>query len=160
MTLFGDQSATELDRAVSLVEQSIAALGVDPERSRMAGEGGVRQFSLRRGSAALLVAIHPPGQGADAGSIRVVAPVVRMPDGGPTVELLMRLLRANADELVGAAFGVRDGEVVLVAERSVRDLDASEVDAMIRTVGRDADRYDDALAQEFGTLRASDPQGS
>ncbi|MFW5875590.1 MAG: YbjN domain-containing protein [Myxococcota bacterium] len=158
MTLFGDQRATELDRAVSLVEQTIVALGVDPERSRASDESGVHRFSLRRGSAALLVAIHPPAEGAESGTIRVVAPVVRMPPDGPTPELLMRLLRANAEELVGGAFGVRDGEVVLLAERSVRDLDASEVDAMIRTVGRDADRYDDALAAEFELTRASDPE--
>lgn len=149
-----------MERAVSLVEQTIAALGVDPQRSRLAADGGVERFSLRRGSAALVVALHPPGQGDDAGTIRVVAPVVRMPSSGPTPELLLRLLRANADELVGAAFGVQAGEVVLLAERSIRDLDASEVDALIRTIGRDADRYDDALAREFGTTRCSDPQPS
>lgn len=158
MTLFEDQGSTELDRAVSLVEQTITALGVDPERSRASDESGVHRFSLRRGSAAILVAIHPPVEGAESGTIRVVAPVVRMPAEGPTPELLMRLLRANAEELVGGAFGVRDGEVVLLAERSVQDLDASEVDAMIRSVGRDADRYDDALATEFNVPRASDPE--
>lgn len=160
MTLFGDQAATEMERAVTLVQQTIASLGVDPSQSRLPSEDGVERFSLRRGSAVILVAIHPPSGGSgEAGSLRMLAPVVRMPPGPPPPALLMRLLEANASELVGVAFGVMNGEVVLVAERSVRDLNASEVDGMIRTIGRDADRYDDSLARDFGTTRSSDPRG-
>ncbi|MFW6067108.1 MAG: YbjN domain-containing protein [Myxococcota bacterium] len=158
MTLFGDRAATEQDRAVSLVEQTLAALGVDPAQSRLPGEGEGRRFSLRRGSAAIQVTVHPPPPGEEVGTLRVVAPVVRLPSGGPSVEMLLRLLRANAEELVGVAFGITEGEVVLLAERSTRDLDASEVDAMIRTVGREADRCDDVLAEEFGTTRSCDPR--
>ena len=77
--------------------------------------------------------------------------------GDREAALYKRLLEANASELVGVAFGLRDGEVVLVSERSVRDLDGSEVDALIRSVGRVADRFDDALAKEFGAQRSSDP---
>ncbi|MCZ7680442.1 MAG: YbjN domain-containing protein [Sandaracinaceae bacterium] len=66
------------------------------------------------------------------------------------------MLEANATELAGAAFALSEGEVVVVSERSVTDLDASEVDAMIRNVGRTADRYDDELAAQYGALRSSD----
>jgi hypothetical protein len=156
MMLFGDQAATEFDRAVSLVEQSITALGVEPGESRQPEGDGTFRYSLRRGSAAILISVHPPREDAETGTLRVLAPVVRMPSGDPTA-MLMRLLESNASELVGVAFGVCEGEVVLVAERSVRDLDASEVDTMIRTVGRDADRFDDVLARDFGTTRACDP---
>jgi hypothetical protein len=157
MTLFGDQAATEFDRAVSLVEQTIQALGVDPGETRLeeVAKGG-RRYRLRRGSATLEVSVHPGVEGAESGTLRVVAPVVRLPSEGVPA-LLMRLLEMNANDLAGVAFGVASDQVVLVAERSVRDLDASEVDTMLRTVGREADRHDDLLAQEFGTTRASDP---
>jgi hypothetical protein len=154
--LFGDQVSTELERAVSLVEQTITSLGVDPVETRVGGDKQSCAHSLRRGSAVLEVSVHPPRDGTETGTLRVVAPVVRLPSEGHAA-LFRRLLELNAGELVGAAFGVAAGEVVMVAERSVRDLDASEVDAMIRTVGREADRFDDLLAQEFGTTRASDP---
>jgi len=155
MALFEDQAEDDLARAVTLVEQTIAALGIDPETSRLPADAGAR-FALRRGSAAVVIAVHPAVPGAEGGSIRVVAPVVRLPAEERRPALYRRLLEANATEVMGAAFAVVDPDVVLVVERSLRDLDASEVDAMIKTVGRVADRYDDALAQEFGTARSSD----
>jgi hypothetical protein len=153
-----DQANSNVQRAVQLVEQSIAALGIDPTQSRVASTDGSQAFALRRGSAAIFVAVHGPAQGATEGTLRVVAPVVRAPAADREAALFRRLLEANATELVGVAFGLRDGEVVLVSERSVRDLDASEVDALIRSVGRVADRFDDLLAKEFGAQRSSDPK--
>jgi hypothetical protein len=155
MGLFEDQSDGDVQRAESLVEQTIAALGVDPAQSRLGGGRGPR-FALRRGSAAMIIAIHPATSDADAGTLRVVAPVVRLPDEATQGALFHYLLEANASELVGLAFGVVDGDVVLVSERSLRDLDASEVEAMVKTVGRAADRYDDVLADQFGTCRSTD----
>lgn len=154
MTLFGDQAESELERAGELVEQTIEALGVDPAAARLAGTA--RRWSLRRGSASILIALSEPTEHAPEGTIRVVAPVVRLPAEDRQPKLFRHLLEANASEIPGAAFAIRGDDVVLVAERSVRDLDASEVDAMVRTVGREADRYDDALAEEFGTTRSSD----
>ena len=52
--------------------------------------------------------------------------------------------------------GVSGEEVVVVTERSVQDLDGSEVDGMIRNVGRLADAWDDALAERYGARRSSD----
>ena len=43
-----------------------------------------------------------------------------------------------------------------MTERSVQDLDGSEVDGMIRNVGRLADAWDDALAERYGARRSSD----
>ncbi len=113
-------------------------------------------FALRRGSARILVAVHAPNPELPEGRLRVVAPVVHLPPPEREPALCRRLLEANATELVGAAFAISGAEVVVVTERAVRDLDASEVDAMIRNVGRVANRWDDALATEFGARRSSD----
>src|SRR5690606_1012247 len=140
---------------VDLVEQTIRGLGIDPAASRTEREGHVA-FAMRRGSARILVAIHGPTPELGEGRLRVVAPVVRLPGTDREPALCRRLLEANATELVGAAFAISGNEVVVVAERGVRDLDASEVDTLIRTVGRVADRYDDVLATTFGAIRSSD----
>ncbi len=154
MTRFGD-SSSDAARAVTLVEQAIRGLGIDPAASRTERDGHVA-FALRRGSARILIAIHAPGPELPEGRLRVVAPVVRVPPPEREAALFRRLLEANATELAGAAFALSGGEVVVVSERSVKDLDASEVDAMIRNVGRTADRYDDELAAQYGALRSSD----
>lgn len=155
MTASGDDATNEVERAVALVEQTIRGLGIDPAVSRTEREGHVA-FALRRGSARILVAVHGPTAELGGGRLRVVAPVVRVPGGEREPALYRRLLEANATELVGAAFAISGQEVVVVAERGVRDLDASEVDSMIRNVGRVADRYDDELATTYGAKRSSD----
>jgi hypothetical protein len=154
MSLFDDQAESGVERAVELVEQTIESLGVSPTQARLSEEG--RRWSLRRGSAAIVISIVDPQKGAADGIIRVIAPVVRLPDAARRAALYERLLDANANGLGGPAFGIRGEDVVLVSERSVRDLDASEVDQMVRAIGREADRYDDVLAKEFGTSRSSD----
>ncbi len=156
MTLFGDHAENDLKRAVGLVEQTIEALGVNPAETRIGASDGSHRWSLRRGSAAILVAVLPPSEAAPAGSLRVVAPVVRVPPEDRMLPLARRLLEANARELRGVAFGLREEDVVLISERSLQDLDASEVSSVVRAIGSAADRYDDLLAQEFGTSRSSD----
>ena len=56
----------------------------------------------------------------------------------------------------GIAFGLINDEIVLVAERSVRGLDRSEVEEMLLMVGHYADKYDDLLVDEFGGNRVCD----
>ncbi|MCZ7680443.1 MAG: YbjN domain-containing protein [Sandaracinaceae bacterium] len=77
MTRFGD-SSSDAARAVTLVEQAIRGLGIDPAASRTERDGHVA-FALRRGSARILIAIHAPGPELPEGRLRVVAPVVRVP---------------------------------------------------------------------------------
>ena len=147
-------SLESFDNAVGLVESVIRGLGLVPAETALPSEEPTktRAYALRRGSARVVVALHTSETG---GTIRVLAPCVKL-GPAPSAELLKHLLELNARELVGAAFGVYGDEVVVVIERSTDDLDASEVDAMIRGVGRIADRHDDALAQRFGVRRASD----
>jgi hypothetical protein len=155
MSLDEERASTDAERAVSLVEAAIQRLGIDPEASRTERPGHVA-FALRRGSARILIAVHAPEGERAEGRIRVVAPVVKLPDAAKHLDLFRWLLQANAAELVGAAFAVSANEVVVVAERSVTDLDASEVDSMIRNVGRIADTYDDQIADSFDAVRSSD----
>ena len=82
--------------------------------------------------------------------------VVQLPAPDRLPELCREPLEANASKLVGAAFAISGEEVVVVTERSVQDLDGSEVDGMIRNVGRLADAWDDALAERYGARRSSD----
>jgi len=156
MALFEDQSAEQLRLAAALVEQTVRALGIDPAAARVTTTDGSSAWALKRGSASILVVLHGPREGEPDGTIRVVAPVIRLPAPPMRPALFERLLVLNGRELLGVAFGVVGDEVVVLSERSVRDLDASEVDVTLRTVGRIADRYDDALAKEFGATRSAD----
>lgn len=146
--------AMEAQRAIELVEQSLRALGLDPAAAKTGGEGGVASYALRRGSARVIVVVHPPTE-QRPGSLRVAAPVVKLPSGDQRAALFQHVLELNAREVVGAAFGLVGDEIVVVSERPLRDLDASEVDATIRGVGRLADTWDDALATRFGAQRSS-----
>jgi len=146
---------SDFSHVVELVEQTIRELGIDPAQCKLPGEGATR-WALQRGSAHVVVAVHPGGAGS-AGTIRVAGPVVRLPeDLEKHRALYRRLLEANATELAGVAFGVSGDDVIICAQRETEDLDVSEVRALIRKLGAAADRFDDMLADEFGCVRAVD----
>lgn len=145
---------SDVDRAVEMVEATIRALGVDPATAKIPGDAKTVAYALRRGSARVVVAVSR-GDGTH-GTLRVLAPVVRAPDAGKEAAVFRRLLELNAQELSGAAFGLVGDEVVAVVERSTTNLDASEVEANVKNIGRVADRWDDVLAKEFGLKRSSD----
>lgn len=153
MSTFDERADGEAQRATALVEDAIRKLGIDPAEARAPGASG--SYALRRGSARVAVAVHRATEGASAreGTLRVAAPVVKLPGDAQLGALFQHLLELNARELIGASFGVLDGEVVVVSERSLRDLDASEVDTAIRAIGRIADTWDDELATRFGAPR-------
>ena len=144
--------SADVEEAVRLIESVIRGLGLDPTSAMIPGDSATKAYALKRGSARVVVAVHTTDSG---GTFRVLPPCVRI-DASSSADLYKHLLELNARELVGAAFGVFGDEVVVVAERPVKDLDASEVESAIRNVGRIGDRYDDALAQRFGVKRSSD----
>jgi hypothetical protein len=152
----GDGDDGPLARARALVEQAIRDLGVDPASARTEGPSHVA-YALRRGSARIAVVVQPPADAGADGRLRVVAPIVRLPEEAERPGLFEYLLRANAVAVRDCAFAITDDEVLVVAERSVRYLDGPEVDAILRTVGAVADRFDDELHRAFGAPRASDP---
>ena len=71
----------------------------------------------------------------------------------------MRLLELNGSELPGVSFGLVKNELVLLAERSIRGLDRSELEEIITMIGYYADKYDDLLTLEFGGTRVCDLDG-
>lgn len=144
----------DVRRAVEMVETTIKALGVDPAAAKIPGDDKTHAYALRRGSARVVVAVAK-GEGGH-GVLRVLAPVVRAPEASKEAAVFRRLLELNAREISGAAFGLFGDEIVAVSERSTKDLDPSEVEASVKNVGRVADRWDDALAKEFGLKRSTD----
>lgn len=144
----------DVTRAVEMVEATIRSLGVDPASAKIPGDDKTNAYAMRRGSARVVVAVvrNEGGHGA----LRVLAPVVHAPTGEKEAAVFRRLLELNAREISGAAFGLFGDEIVVVVERPTKDLDASEVEANVKNVGRVADRWDDALAKEFGLKRSTD----
>ena len=152
MSLFENPQETNLKVCVEMVEAVLTSSGIDPGRARITAEGGPA-WGLTRGSAEVFVFLSTSDGGDN--NIQVIAPVMR-----PAVEqrdrLFSHLLELNANELTGAAFGLRAGDVVLTADRSTIGLDRVEVEEMIRRVGEYADHYDDLLTAEHGGRRHCD----
>lgn len=157
--LFSEVPLGHAEHAVQIVEAVLEARGVPLAAAKQpSGPKRERRYALQRGSAVTLIQVTPPGSALsvhDVGRLRIVAPVVSLPPDELRAELFQHLLEENAT-LTGAAFAVTAREVILVAERSVQDLDESEVEHMIDTISAAADRYDDLLAERFGVVRAAD----
>jgi hypothetical protein len=137
-----------------MIESVLTDRSVDPLKSRIQSAAGPA-WGFSQGSAEVYIFLTAGNSGDNF--IQVVSPVMR-----PTQETLgapafyRRLLELNANELTGAAFGLRDEEVVLTSDRSTSGLDRIEVEEMIRRVAEYADHYDDALTLEFGGTRHAD----
>lgn len=145
----------EITRAARLVEETIAALGINPDTARMHAPSGGQAWSLMRGSAAIAVFVRPPKPPEDSPVLRVVSPIIAV---NPSTEskLYKHLLELNAAGMSSVAFGLHDGRVVAVSERPTRDIDPGEVRYIIQVVGAVADHYDDELIRVFGGQRISD----
>jgi hypothetical protein len=142
-------------KAARLIESVLKSLGLDPDKNRTQAAEGVASWQVSRGSADVLIAISP-GPAGRAPRLRVVSPLVKM-HGGLAAPAAIKLLRLNATELPGIAFGLfRDDIVALVAERSVADLDRAEVEDLLAAIGHLADEFDDLLVKEFGGTRVCD----
>jgi hypothetical protein len=146
---------SDLIRARKIVESVIREQGLNPaECTTEAVEGGYA-WLVSRGSAYVVVSLVPGVNGA-SGRIRVVSPLVRM-EAGVSRDLAVRLLALNGAELPGVCFGlVGEKTIVLVAERSVLELDLPEAREMLVLIGYYADKYDDLLVGEFGGTRECD----
>lgn len=134
----------------TMIERVIRGLGLDPDKNRQPSTDPRRRaWKIRRGSASVYVLLTETDHGS---FLQVVSPLLKLP-AQEILPLLRRLLEANGGQLYGAAFGLKGDQVVLSADRSTVDLDEGEVGAMIKTVGRYADEYDDLLIAEYGGTR-------
>jgi hypothetical protein len=138
--------------AKKLVEEALRKFGVDPASVNVKDEPAQSVWSLKRGSAAVLVSLFARGE-KDA--LRIVAPVVYF-DEARKNDLFPRLLELNTEGLQSCAFGLVKDLVICVGERPLAGLDLAEVEHIIEHVAAVADTYDDRLVAEFGGRRASD----
>ncbi len=136
-----------------LVEGVLQKLGVDPAASRVTATDDRHSYSLKRGSARLLVSISNRDERA---YFRVAALIIELPAPERHEALFRRLLELNAGGLVNAAFALDADRVILVSERPAADLDADEIEQTIRHVAAVADTFDDRLAHEFGGKLGAD----
>jgi hypothetical protein len=149
--LFENQRETNQLSAVELIEQALGELGHGSLTSRAAIPGATVGWRVARGSAVVEVTlIDRP----DSTHLRVAADIMSLDDKVDRAALFQRLLGLNASALVGYAFGLTGDHVVLVGQRSTRDLDLSEVKSLIGDVVVAADDFDDRLIAEFNGMRA------
>lgn len=163
--LFENEREANLSSTVAMVEDVLVELGhflnecrVDTPASEATGVLAAaehRDWRVVKGSASIRITLINRD---DFLKLRVVAPVLTTNDAVDTAALYLRLLQLNNDAVFGAAFAVKDTEVLLASERSTLDLDRSEVLDLIRRVVDYTDYYDDKLVAEFGgTLGGARP---
>ena len=153
MNSFDNHQEANLKACIDMVESVLSGMGHDPIASRQAMETGPA-WGLKAGSAAVFIYVTPSPQEPGVNTIQIVSAVMRPPEDSKA--LYAHLLDLNASQLTGAAFGVRDGAVVVSTDRSTKGLDAVEIEDMVRRVSEYADYFDDILTVEYGGTRYSD----
>ena len=145
---------TDFENAKKLVEDTITKLGLDPATTRAPATESQAAWTLKRGSASVLVTITRH-EDQDETFLRVASPVVTVPvDKAQHGALFRRLLEINAGGLANAAFGLVGDRVVVVSERPVDGLGKEEVEQTVRHLAAVADTFDDRLEKEFGATKA------
>ncbi len=146
-------TAIALRSVTDLIEVAVAELGVDPVAARVTSTEGRHSYSLKRGSARLVVSVS-----CRDGHLyfRVAAVVLELPAPERREALFRRLLELNAGGLANAAFALDAESVILVSERPTAMLDGEEIAQTIRHVAAVADTFDDRLAREFGGKLGTD----
>jgi hypothetical protein len=144
--------------ARALVEAAIQTLGVSPSAARAKEGPGHASWTLQRGSAAILIALAARETGPEKSALflRVISPVMTLPNPAKRESLYKHLLELNAQGLANAAFGLVNERVVAVSERPVENLQSEEVVQIVRHLSAVADTYDDRLVSTFGGALARD----
>jgi hypothetical protein len=148
----------ELLRTRGLVETVVKGLGVDPKVALAKDDANGTTWTLQRGSASIVITLASREAGPKGEMrtfLRVVSPVLTLADGVGHEPLFRHLLTLNAAGLSNAAFGIIDRRIVAVSERPTEDLQANEVDQMVRHLAAVADTYDNRLVNEFGAKHAA-----
>ena len=155
----------EFDRAKELVEKTIQHLGIDPVAARAERRGqdqgpapATASWTFQRGSAAILVNVTKRKED-DLLYLRVISPIMTLPEAPARDALFVRLLELNGKGLANCAFGLIGDRVVVVSERPAAGMDTEEAEQIVRHLAAVADTYDDRLVKEFGGRRASDLKG-
>ena len=145
--LFDNERETNLESTTAMIEDVLVELGHFINNCRVDHEGAIKAWRFKKGSAEVLLALV---DAEDFVHLRAACSVMTLDDGVDRAALFARLLELNESQLCGAAFGLKSNQVRLVAERSTRDLDRSEVYYLVANLQQYADDYDDVLVKEFG----------
>ena len=145
----------DFDRAKTLVESTLVKLGVNPATARAKDAPTTCSWTLQRGSAAILVNLTYRQEDGNL-YLRVVSPILTLPEASKREALFTRILELNGSGLANCAFGLIGDRIVVVSERPAAGLDESEVDQIVRHTSAVADTYDDRLVAEFGGKRVTD----
>src|SRR6185312_637886 len=95
----------DFDRAKGLVEQTIKKLGLDPAAARAKDAPTTCSWTLQRGSAAILVNLTHRKEDGNL-YLRVVSPIMTLPEAAKRESLFVRLLELNGSGLANCAFGL------------------------------------------------------
>jgi hypothetical protein len=150
--MFDNAQDSNFHACAQMVESVLQSRGLNPESCRIENEDGPA-WGLQQGSAEVYIFLSSGDDGENY--MQVVAPVMK-PAADTVAQLMQRLLELNAEELTGAAFGLRGTEIVITSDRSTTGLDPVEVEEMLKRVGAYADYYDDILTVEYGGTRHAD----
>jgi len=145
MALFSNKQEANLRSCIRMIEDALASLGHPPDDSRTESADDMPAWRVEtRGGAKVDVHL---GVEADKNILRVTATVAAAPktDGHG---LFRKLLELNASVVKGVAFGILDDNIVLLNERSIMDLDPSEVEDILRRTEGEANHYAQILATD------------
>jgi hypothetical protein len=150
--LFANQREVNLTSTIAMIEDVLVELGYFLNQCRDDRDGAIRSWKIKHGSAHVRISLIAAAQFTH---LRIEAPVMTIAPDADRAGLFGRLLETNMG-LCGAAFGLREDRVEILAERSTLDLDRSEVMEIVARVQGYADEHDDALVAAFGGALATD----
>lgn len=149
-SLFSNQREANLESINAMIEDVLIELGHVVEKTRAQFPECERAWRISKGSATVEIALLARG---DDNWLQVSASVMTPGARADTATLWRKLLSMNYERASVACFALRGDTVVIIGQRSTRDLDRGEVITLIRTVSEDADDHDDQLVKEFGGRR-------
>lgn len=149
-SLFSNQREANLESITAMIEDVLIELGHVLEKARAQFPECERAWRISKGSATVEIALL---KREDDNWLQVSASVMTPGPRTDTAALWRKLLSLNYERASVACFALRGDTVVIIGQRSTRDLDRGEVITLISTVSDDADDYDDRLVKEFGGRR-------
>jgi Putative bacterial sensory transduction regulator len=138
------EATASVDYAME-IETVIASLAED-QKVLVGNDGASHIWKFKYGSVQVFVQLTG---GTEEDTLTVWSPVLKLPAKNES-ELMRGLLEMNWANTFEACFGIFNNEVVVLASRTVADLNPGEISRSITVVATIADEHDEALQSEFG----------
>ena len=143
----GSQQAVStggVDQASKIIEEFFRKNKIDPNAQRVKTDPSEICWTITRGSSVNYIFLTKIG---DIDTVRVASPILFLPQEN-LLPLYRRCLELNF-MVLDCAFAINKDMIVVVSERPILGLDATEFENMMRQVSYIADTYDNQLADEF-----------